>query len=88
MNLGQQRLRAAGAEDTYCALAAAGASYTVAATECDRSAFLRTCVRSTDVQLSIQCLEHQAFVLLFGVVLKLRSLRIQLLITSPVCVEP
>ena len=42
----------------------------------------------TDVQLSIQCLEHQAFVLLFGVVLKLRSLRIQLLITSPVCVEP
>ena len=41
MNLVQQRLRAAGAEDTYCALA-----------------------------------------------LKLRSLRIQLLITSPVCVEP
>ena len=40
MNLGQQRLRAAGAEDTYCALAVAGASYTVAATDCDRSAFV------------------------------------------------
>ena len=69
MNLGQQRLRAAGAEDTYCALAVAGASYTVAATDCDRSAFVIA-------------------VLSFGVVLKLRSLRIQLLITSPVCVEP